>query len=240
MPSHVQGQSNKRRLPSCHAFFNALGQLQRERRRKRVGKRKRKRKKVAAALRVTFEFLRKFSHTQLSICCYCCCCCHCHCCCCCCWWAENDVTCINNWVLQQQENKQRQRQAEMKYGEWQNAARQPPYWVEPSRVEAHKIFIRCHMEAKCRNKANHKTQQVKAKEKKGKGEKINQQISFASICSQVKGGKGKKWLKMATSVIYDLQLIRQMENTGKWLWPSKQFRQMKGKQSTTKRSSSSF
>lgn len=50
---------------------------------------------------------------------------------------------------------------------------------------------------------------------------------------------------MATSVIYDLQLIRQMENE-RWLaeegvargvWPSKQFRQMKCKQSTKQRQS---
>lgn len=69
----------------------------------------------------------------------------------------------------------------------------------------------------------------------------NQSTNFMRIDLSAGGKvkKKKKWLKMATSVIYDLQLIRQMENTGKWLWPSKQFRQMKCKQSTTKRSSSS-
>lgn len=73
------------------------------------------------------------------------------------------------------------------------------------------------MAAKYRNKANHKTKcqrvKVKPKKKERKGKKINQQISFASICQQVERElKGKKWLKMATSVIYDMQLIRQMEN----------------------------
>lgn len=60
VPSHVQGQSNKRRLPSCHAFFNALGQLQGERRRKRVGKRKRKRKKLPQLCEWHLNFCENF------------------------------------------------------------------------------------------------------------------------------------------------------------------------------------
>lgn len=74
------------------------------------------------------------------------------------------------------------------------------------------------MAAKYRNKANHKTkcQRVKVKpKKKEKGKpKKNQSTNFIRIDLSAGGKrvKGKKWLKMATSVIYDMQLIRQMEN----------------------------
>lgn len=75
------------------------------------------------------------------------------------------------------------------------------------------------MAAKYRNKANHKTkcQRVKVKPKKKgerKAKKKNQSTNFIRIDLSAGGKrvKGKKWLKMATSVIYDMQLIRQMEN----------------------------
>lgn len=74
------------------------------------------------------------------------------------------------------------------------------------------------MAAKYRNKANHKTKcqrvKVKPKKKRGKEREKNQSTNFIRIDLSAGGKrvKGKKWLKMATSVIYDWQLIRQMEN----------------------------
>lgn len=74
------------------------------------------------------------------------------------------------------------------------------------------------MAAKYRNKANHKTKcqrvKVKPKKERGKEREKNQSTNFIRIDLSAGGKrvKGKKWLKMATSVIYDWQLIRQMEN----------------------------
>lgn len=52
------------------------------------------------------------------------------------------------------------------------------------------------------------------KKKRGKEREKNQSTNFIRIDLSAGGKrvKGKKWLKMATSVIYDMQLIRQMEN----------------------------
>lgn len=158
---------------------------------------KRKREKVAAALRVTFEFLRKFSHTQHDSCC--CCCGYSHGC-CCCWLAENDVTCINNWVLQQQqqhaqENKHRQRQTEMKYGEWQNGGTTAAIL---SRVEHIKYLYVAIWQSeaaawsKSQDKMAAKGSRLKPKSKKKKNRKGNEKKSIHKFDSHRSVSSWKK------------------------------------------------